>query len=520
MAYDAVVIGAGHNGLTCACYLARAGLKVLVLEQYHSFGGMTISEEVTAPGYLSDVHASGYLVAKLAPAQEDLELAKHGLELITPDPNWALVTTDGRTMTIGRDVEETVRSIERYSKKDAATWRSLYERYQAAKPAIVTGMYSAPQSQAAHLAQLNQDPQGMDELRFEMQTSRSWVNETFEHDTVRAFLASFAFHAAASPDDVGGGEFAWLFSTAVQDVGVSIVKSGMHNVSAALAADLQSHGGEIRTNASVASITVDDNRATSVRLDDGEEIVVDKVVASNVDPYHLVIDLLGERVVGKEVVDKIRHYEWGDSFFTIHAALSEPVAFAAGEELGHAGYIHVQPPTIEDLSEIFAQCRAGDPPRTPLVGVVNEAVVDPTRAPEGKGLIKFVVHYVPYKRADGRSWDDADEAYADHIVDWLDATALPGLRNRITHRVVHSPLNLERRIPSSVHGTHQHGAFVPYQHGAMRPIPEMGQFRSPVPNVYLCGAGSHPGSGVSMGPGHNAARAVCNDLGLAFPGVA
>jgi phytoene dehydrogenase-like protein len=364
VSYDALVIGAGHNGLTCACYLARAGLSVLVLEQYHDYGGMTISEEVTAPGYLSDVHASGFLVAKLAPAMGDLALAEHGLELITPDPNWALVTTDGQTMTIGRDVEETARSIGRFSERDAATWRALYQRYLAAKPAIVNGMYSAPQSQAAHLAQLSQDPQGMDELRFEMQTARSWVNETFENETVRAFLASFAFHAAASPDDVGGGEFAWLFSTAVQDVGVSIVKGGMHQVAAALAADLAAHGGEIRTNASVAAIVVDGDRATSVRLADGEEIAVDRIVASNVDPYHLTIDLLGEAVVGKDVADKIRHYEWGDSFFTIHAALSEPVAFAGGEELGHAGYIHVQPPTIEDLSDIFAQCRPASHRRT------------------------------------------------------------------------------------------------------------------------------------------------------------
>ncbi|MBV8983246.1 MAG: NAD(P)/FAD-dependent oxidoreductase [Acidimicrobiia bacterium] len=520
MTYDAVVIGAGHNGLTCGCYLARAGLRVLVVEQYHDYGGMTISEEVTAPGYLSDIHASGFLVAKLAPAMKDLDVEKHGLELITPNPNWALVTTDGQTMTIGRDVEDTIGSIERFSKKDAATWRSLYERYLAAKPAIIKGMFSAPQSQAAHLAQLNQDPRGMDELRFEMQTARSWVNETFENETVRAFAASFAFHAAASPDDVGGGEFAWLFSTCVQDVGVSIVKGGMHHISAALVADLEAHGGEVRTNACVAGITVEDGRATAVRLAGGEEIAVDKVVASNVDPYHLTIDLLGEQAVGKELADKIRHYEWGDSFFTVHAALSEPVAFVAGEELGHAGYIHVQPPTIEDLSEIFAECRAGDPPRTPLVGVVNEAVVDPTRAPEGKGLIKFVVHYVPYRRADGRSWDDTDEAYADHIVDWLDSTALPGLRNKITDRVVHSPLNLERRIPSSVHGTHQHGAFVPYQHGAMRPIPEFGQFRAaPLTNVYLCGAGSHPESGISMGPGHNAAKAICDDLKIGLPGA-
>jgi len=139
--------------------------------------------------------------------------------------------------------------------------------------------------------------------------------------------------------------------------------------------------------------------------------------------------------------------------------------------------------------------------------------------------MKFVVHYVPWEisgdatgRVRGRTWDEAKEAYADHIIDWLSDGTLPGLRERITRRVVHSPLDLQRRLPSAVHGTHQHGAFVPYQHGSMRPIPELGQYRAPVGNVYLCGAGSHPGSGVSMGPGRNAAQAICQDLGLPFPG--
>jgi beta-carotene ketolase (CrtO type) len=124
-AYQAIVIGAGHNGLTCACYLARAGLKVLVLERYETYGGMTISEELTAPGFLSDVHASGYLVAKLTPAPDELGLARHGLDLITPDPNWAQVFADGRAFTIGRDVEETARSMATFSRADADAWREL-----------------------------------------------------------------------------------------------------------------------------------------------------------------------------------------------------------------------------------------------------------------------------------------------------------------------------------------------------------------------------------------------------------
>jgi len=150
--YDAVVIGAGHNGLTCGCYLAKAGLKVLVLEQYSEIGGVTISEEMAAPGFLSDIHASGYLVAKLTPAPQQLGLAAHGLELITPDPNWAQVFPDGKALAIGRDLEMTVKSFAQFSAKDGETWRALYHSYLVAKPAITAGMNAPPPSLAAEFA--------------------------------------------------------------------------------------------------------------------------------------------------------------------------------------------------------------------------------------------------------------------------------------------------------------------------------------------------------------------------------
>ena len=241
-AYQAIVIGTGHNGLTCACYLARAGLKVLVLEGYETYGGMTVSEQLAAPGFLSDVHASGYLVAKLTPAPDELGLARHGLELITPDPNWAQVFPDGRAFTIGRDVEETARSIEQFSRADADAWRGLYQRYLAAKTEIVTGMTSTPPPLAAAFA----GKDAVDQYRFQFQSARTWVEENFQSPEMRYFFAACALHGALAPDDALGANFAWLFAAAVQDVGVSIVKGGMHNVSRALAAELADHGGEIR----------------------------------------------------------------------------------------------------------------------------------------------------------------------------------------------------------------------------------------------------------------------------------
>ena len=517
---DVVIIGAGHNGLTCACYLAKAGLKVLVLERYPAHGGMTISEEIAAPGFLSDVHASGYLVAKLNPAPAELGLERHGLELITPDPNWGQVFPDGRCLAIGRDVEATCRSMAAFSQDDADTWRTLYRRYLTTKPAIVAGMNTAPPPLAAAYS----GPDEVDRYRFEFQSVRSWAEEQFRSPAIRNYFASNALHAALAPDDALGANFAWLFASVVQDVGVSIVKGGMHNVSRALAAELESHGGEIRTGAGVSRIGVAKGSAASVRLESGESIEADGVIVSNVDPRHLALDLLGEAEIGAGVAAKIRDYEWGQSFFGIYVALDRPVPYRAGAEADQAGYVHLGGASLDDLASTFAEVRAGLLPRQPMIGAINEAGLDPSRAPEGSGLMKFIVHFVPYRvtgdasgRISGTDWDEIKDAYADAIIDRLEEDFLPGLRDRIIARAVQSPLDYERRITSAVHGTHQHGAYLPYQIGAMRPIPELGSYRSPIPNLYLCGAGSHPGSGVTMAPGRNAARTICGDLGLAFP---
>jgi phytoene dehydrogenase-like protein len=216
---------------------------------------------------------------------------------------------------------------------------------------------------------------------------------------------------------------------------------------------------------------------------------VDGVVASNVDPRHFTLDLLGEPALGPTIAEKIKRYEWGSSFFVIYAALDRPVAYRAGAAADSAGYVHAAGQTLDELAETFVQCRAGLLPSAPMVGIINEAGMDPTRAPEGRGLMKFVLHYVPYRvtgdargKIAGTDWDQIKDAYADTMIDFLSEAFLPGLRDRIIARSVQSPVDLERRIRSAVHGTHQHGAYLPYQIGAMRPIPELGSYRSPIAN--------------------------------------
>lgn len=523
--YDVIIVGAGHNGLTCACYLARAGLRVLALDRYPEVGGMTITHELTLPDHHSDVHASGFLVAKMTPAPEELELADHGLEVITPDPNWVHLLPGGRALRIHRDVEQTAAGIAEISARDASAWRELYRRYEQERDGIVAGMCSSPPSLADHIKEVGS--RGADGYRFETQTARSAANETFASDELRTLFASFAMHAAASPDDVGGGAFAWLFASAVQDVGCSLVKGGMHSVSLALARDLQAHGGEIRTAAPVTRILVEEGRCAGVELEGGETIACG-AVASSVDPLHLAADLLGEDALDAATIEKARRYEFGDSFFAVYAALDGPPSYRAGEDAARACYLHAGADSIEDLSLTYAHCRAGLLPATPMLGVINESLVDPSRAPDGSHLIKLVAHFVPYEiRGDatgagieGTDWDSVKDRYADYLIDRLAQEHVPNLRERIVKRVAQSPVDLERRMPSAVRGTHQHGAFLPYQSGPMRPIPELGGYRSPIDGVYLCGAGSHPGSGVSMAPGRNAAAEIARDLAVDFPGRA
>ena len=353
-------------------------------------------------------------MAKLTPAPAELELEARGVQLITPDPNWAHVFPDGSALTISRQPERTAASIAAFSTGDAQVWKRLYDRYQTDKPAIVRGMCSPAPSLAEQARVLTE--RGLDEYRLQTQTARAAASELFASDEMQTVFASFAMHAAASPDDVGGGEFAWLFATAVQDVGCSLVKGGMHNVSRALADDLEAHGGQIRPSAPVESIIVEGDRVIGVQLGGGERVLADAAIAASVDPLHLAVDLLGPDSLGAELVDKVRRYEFGDAFFGIYAALDRPPDYAAGDEVAHACYLHVGADSIEHMSRAFGECRAGLLPSSPMLGVINESLVDPSRAPAGRHLIKLVAHFVPYEiRGDatgeiaGTDWDEVSE---------------------------------------------------------------------------------------------------------------
>ena len=232
-------------------------------------------------------------------------------------------------------------------------------------------------------------------------------------------------------------------------------------------------------------------------------------------------------MVGADIVDKMKLYEWGDSVFVMFVALESPVNYKAGPAARQSAHVHLTEPSLDFLSRVYLQCRGGLLPAAPMIVSWNDSAIDPGRAPAGKALMKFVVLSVPYViigdatgKIPAHSWDEAREPYTDYLIDLITANYIPDLKAKILKRVAHSPIDISRKIISAVRGTLRSQAHsFPYQTGSLRPIPELGQYKTPVANVYLCSSGSHPGPGVSMAPGRNAAQVIFGDLGLDFKSV-
>jgi beta-carotene ketolase (CrtO type) len=530
--YDAIVIGAGHNGLTCACYLARFGLKVLVIEKYHSIGGMTITEEITLPGFWSDVHAFGYQLANLSPVPDELNLGSYGFELIKPQISYSHIFPDGGYITMYRDIQKTVKSIEKYSYKDAKTWTKLFENYRKEKNDIVSSINSSPQllsSQIKKMKKSDIDKILSNKFRSNIQSMRSWGNEYFESEEARVMFGTFAAFVGLSPDDAGGGSLSYLFSSIIQDEGNNVVKGGFINLPLALVKYLKANGGNIITNSGVEKIIINNGRAIGVKLENGKIIDVKKVVASSTDPYTLIINHIGEENIDSNIVKRIKKLEWGDSIFAIYIALENPIKSKTHSEVVNSPQLHLSPPSVDYLSRIFYECRSGKLPSEPLPIMSNDSMVDKNRTPKEKHLLKFLVLSVPYKvkyypdndkkneqkvyLVNTEHWNVFKEKYADSILTMITENYLPNLKKETIKRVVFSSLDFENRPTNTRFGTLSCGAVTPYQLSSMRPIPELSNYKIPaIQNVYLCGSGSHPGPGVSMAPGRNAAHVILSDL--------
>ena len=465
--YDAIIIGAGHNGLTCGCYLAKAGLRVLILEEHSTIGGMTITEEITLPGFKSDVHAFGYQLANTSPVPEELDLDRYGFELLYPEISFSHIFPDGNHISMYRSLERTIDSIRKFSIRDAHTWRILFSKYLVDREEIFTSINSPPGDSSIS---------STEEYRNQMQSMRSWCEENFESDQAKVLFGTSATFVGLSPDDAGGGSICHLFAAIAQDKGNNVVKGGFVNLPLALARFIETKKGDIITNASVTKIIIKNDRAVGVSLANGKNILAKRLVASSTDPSTLILKLIGEDYVDSNIIKDIKRIEWGDSVFGIYLALNGTPKYRSNQEVGNSSPIHISPPSLECFSKTYYECRSGIIPSSPPLILSNESVIDPSRVPSQKGekgqLIKILIPSVPYnikhtsiihEEHDSQpvkiKWSDIQEDYSNHIIDTVRHSYIPNLNDVILEKVSYSPIDYDRRLATCVRGTISCGVF-------------------------------------------------------------
>jgi phytoene dehydrogenase-like protein len=520
--YDVVIIGGGHNGLTAAAYLARAGRSVLVLERRHVLGGAAVTEEVF-PGFRFSV--CSYVVSLLRPEIiRELDLPRHGLEILpldgtfTPMPN-------GDYLWRVNDHARTRREIARHSKLDA----EAYEEYGRAM--VEMGRFVKPILSMLPPDPTSLDPRGLKQLLFLLRrfqrlsrqdqynqiqlmtmSAVDFLDQWFETDVLKATMSASGiigtFLGVRSPGtayvllhhymgEIDGAFRSWGFA-----------RGGTGAISQAIAGAARQAGVEIRAQTEVAKILVRDGRAAGVVLENGDEIAAGLVVSS-LDPRLTFRRLLEPDQLPGEFLEDIDRYKFRGSSAKVNLALDALPDFTCLPRPGPhlRGAISISP-SVDYMERAFDDAKYGRFSRRPYLDVVIPSLTDPSVAPPGKHVMSCFVQYAPYHLADG-TWDDRREALGDTVIDTL-AEYAPNIRNIVRHCQVVTPLDLEREWGLSEGNIFQ-GELTLEQLFFLRPAPGWAQYRTPVANLYMCGSATHPGGGIMGAPGRNAAMKILAD---------
>ncbi len=514
-ASDIVVIGSGHNGLVAAAYLAAAGKKVTVLERNEWFGGGVVTRELTVPGFRHDQHSMAHIFIQANPllANDELGLkSKYGLQYAFPELPMMSVFEDGSTLGLYRDRERTCAEIAKFSKKDAESYRRLADQAAAWLPMIVATLYSAPMPQGASFAMMDQSREGRELWRMTQLSTHDVVAHYFEHEKVRMHFARVAGENLVSPDEKSTGIGTFVFVGFLEAYGIGVPIGGSGKLTDALIACIKDKGGEVLANVDIDTVIIKQGRAVGARAKDGREFQAKDAVIGAIHPHHLrhmvpgVDDAIAKDAEATEISPV--------ACLTVHAALNAPLKFKAGDHV-RAVMIELLPNRYEQLRRSFDDMRYGEFSKYPLVGLGSLTMFDPGRVPAGKATL-HAWDYVPFERLDGHTWDDTKRDYAERMITHMERF-IDGLRENIIAYHCDSPVDMERTSPSFRRGDLHGVATTPYQSGAHRPTPDLGQMSVPgVERLYLVGPFQHPGGGV-FGAGRAAALRAFDDLGISYP---
>ncbi len=512
--HDVIAVGSGHNGLVAAAYLAKSGKRVLVLERNGWFGGGVVTRELTLPGFHHDQHSMAHIFIQANPLLRRDELglkSRHGLRYVFPDAPMMSVFEDGATLTLHRDRERSAAEIARYSKHDAESFLRLSKQAAEWLPMLASTFYTPPMPMGASCAFLDSSRESRAMWRVIQMSSHDVLCDYFEHDRVRAHFARVAGENLVSPDEKATGLGIFVFLAFLEAYGFGVPIGGSGALTTALVRSIEAHGGAVVADQAVKEIIVVQGRAAGVVTADGVRHLAKEAVIGAIHPH-----LLGSMVPGldPEVARAARATHMSDAAcITVHAALAAPLRFRTPDPVS-AVMIELMPPTYEELRRNFDDLRYGNLMRGHLLGLGSLSMFDPSRVPPGKA-IAHLWDYVPYRRPDGRSWDETKREYAASMLRRL-AVYADNVDDVVLEFHCDSPLDMERTSPSFLRGDLHGIAPTSYQSGAHRPTPDLGQYRVPgVERLYLVGPFQYPGGGV-FGAGRATAQVICDDLSIDF----
>ena len=529
--YDVAIVGGGHNGLTTACYLAKAGLDVVVVERHNYVGGAAVSREIH-PGWTYS--NCSYVCSLLRPEIfRDLELAKHGLQII-PYEGSATMLDNGDFYGSYNDHDLNYRSMSRFSAKDAEAYerfsRDVMRQCKIIKPLLkmtppdptsfapkdIMGLFEF----AKHFAGKDElggigEKEIHETIRFWTMSVRDYLEEYFESEVIKAHMAGSAIIGTALGPYSPGSAYVLLHHYMGEvdgNVGAwGYARGGMGSITQAMSKSLLAYGGNIKAGSAVKNILIKNNRSYGLALENGDEVYADKIV-SNLDVKRTFLKVVEKKELPSEFYTAVKNFKIRGSSGKLNIALDDKPIWKSipKDDPASTGDLHFTQ-SIEEMEGAYDDWKDGKWSTLPYVDMCIPTLNDPTMAPQGKHYMSVFVQYVPYNLADGGWTEEKRVQFGDHLMKRI-GNYSTNFKDIILHAEVRTPKELEAEV-GLTEGNIFQGELTMDQLMFNRPIPGYAQYKSPIKNLYMCGSSTHPGGGVMGAPGANAARVILSDLG-------
>jgi phytoene dehydrogenase-like protein len=500
---DAIVIGAGHNGLVAANLLADAGWDVQVIEATPQPGGAVRSDFVTAPGYLSDLFSSFYPLGYASPILRAMDLDDHGLTWTHAPDVLAHLLPDGRAAVVNRDLATTMASMEQFAPGDGERWSHAYDDWKNVSKQMLEVLFTPfpPVVSGLGLARQLRVGGGLRLARRLVLSVRQLGAELFRGEGAQLAMAGCALHTDLSPEEAGGGVYGWLLAMLGQEYGWPVPVGGAQKITDSLVSRLEQRGGRIEYNAPVDRVLVARGRAMGVRTADGRNWRAQRAVLADVPAPALYLDLVGAKALPPRLVEDLAHFRWDGATVKVDWAVSSKVPWKNPSAAG-AGTVHLGA-DLNGLTRYSAQLAVDEMPSHPFLLLGQMTTADATHSPEGTESVWSYTH-LPHRE----NWSTEDiDRHVERMESVMEEHA-PGFKQLVVGRNVFSPADMQAENPSLVGGALGGGTAAAFQQLFLRPIPSLGRSDTPIDRLYLASASAHPGGGVHGAPGANAARAA------------